>query len=222
MRVFVYASVRLFGESLRASLNSHDFVTAVIAHHDAHDLAEHARSFEADVILFDITIRDQLPLVRALAIECPGTPVVALAVPEVVDDIIACAAAGFVSYVPRSASIPEMLKIVAMALHGEVLCDPSVVSSLWAEISRRSDPEELTRTVEQLTPRESDVMRLVGQGMSNKEIAHEIRLSVATVKNHVHSILRKLNLHRRTEVRQVLCDKPWLLHPLTPPESTPA
>lgn len=220
MRIFVYASVRLFGESLRASLDSHDFVTAVIAHHDAHDLAEQASAFEADVVLFDITIRDQLPLVRSLAIDCPGTPVVALAVPEVVDDIIACAAAGFVSYVPRSASIPEMLKIVAMALRGEVLCDPSVVSSLWAEISRRSDGGETARAAEQLTPRESDVMKLVGQGLSNKEIALEIRLSVATVKNHVHSSLRKLDLRRRGEVRQLLCDKPWLLHPSMPRTNT--
>jgi DNA-binding NarL/FixJ family response regulator len=211
MRILLYARVRLFGESLGACLEDEDAVTAVAVEHQSLDLGRRATAFEADIILFDVTPRSELATVRAVTDECPGTPIVALAVPQFADDVIACADAGFVSYVPRDSSLADLMLILRMALRGEAQCDPRIARSLLEEIRRRRDPDVFRDPDAQLTRREVETLRLVSLGLTNKEIAAQLNLSVATVKNHVHAVLRKLELKRRTEARQLLSEKPWLL-----------
>lgn len=211
MRILLYARVRLFGESLGACLDQDDAIAAVAVEHEALDLGRKAGAFHADIILFDVTPRNELATVRALADECPEIPIVALAVPHIADEVIACADAGFVSYVPRDASFAELLLILRMALRGEAQCDPRITRSLLEEIRRRRDPDVFRDPHAKLTKREVETLRLVSRGLTNKEIAAKLNLSVATVKNHVHSVLRKLQLKRRTEARQLLSEKPWLL-----------
>src|SRR5262245_59827726 len=95
-RVLVFASARLFGESLGACLERDESVDAVLVEHDATDLARKTRQFDADVVLFDVTPRRGLLTVRALTDEFVDVPIVALAVPGGADEVIACADAGFV------------------------------------------------------------------------------------------------------------------------------
>jgi DNA-binding NarL/FixJ family response regulator len=68
-----------------------------------------------------------------------------------------------------------------------------------------------------LTRRESDVLQLIGRGLSNKEIARELVISVSTVKHHVHNLLDKLQLQRRSQAMRRVRDAPWLV---SPPDST--
>lgn len=213
MRVFLYAAVRLFGESLGARLSEDERVNAVAVEHNALDLSHKVKSFGADVILFDVNPRRESSSVRALANELPGIPIVALAVPPLADEVIACADAGFVGYVPREASFSQLIAIMHMAVRGETMCDPKIARSLLEEIHRRRTPYVPDEYEEQLTRRETETLRLMSDGLSNKEIAAELSLSVATVKNHVHAILRKLRLNRRSQARQLLSEKPWLLYP---------
>lgn len=211
MRILLYASVRLFGESLGACLDQDCTVDAVAVEHEALDLGRKATNFRADVILFDVTPRGELATVRATAEECPRTPIVALAVPDVAEDVIACADAGFVSYLPRDASLAELLPALRMALRGEAQCGPQITRSLLEEIRRRQVVDVFRDPDSQLTRREVETLRLVSLGLTNKEIARELNLSVATVKNHVHAVLVKLRLKRRTDARCLLSEKPWIL-----------
>jgi DNA-binding NarL/FixJ family response regulator len=94
-----------------------------------------------------------------------------------------------------------MLEVVRRALREEVVCDPKISRELLRELSRRRAMAALEQPVgEELTRRERDVLRLLGRRLSNKEIARQLCLSPATVKNHVHSILAKLNVAGRQEV----------------------
>jgi DNA-binding NarL/FixJ family response regulator len=212
MRVLVYSPVRLFGEGIGAFLRSLERVGAVLVEHDALDLETRVTDFRPDVALLDVTTRDVLPTVARFTTLCPDVTTVAMAVPEVADDVIACADAGFVAYVPRNASTAQMLAIVDLAVRGETVCDGRITRSLFDELSRRRAPSRPLGPDEYLTPREIEMARMLARGLSNKEIARELQLSIATIKNHVHAVLQKLQLGSRTQVAGRLVENPAMLH----------
>ncbi|MDB5672519.1 MAG: two-component regulator [Alphaproteobacteria bacterium] len=199
LSVVVYSPVRLFADGVAACLDAQDDTRAV-ACHDIQSLRTELASGRVDMVLVDVTDGRALEQGRALIQAFPRIKAVALALPEAAEDVIACADAGFVSYVPRNACAEDMREVLRRALKDEVFCDPKVSGSLLRELRRRqamrapaSEPEE------ELTRREREVLGLLGRRMSNKEIARQLCLSTATVKNHVHAILTKLNVHARSE-----------------------
>ena len=109
---------------------------------------------------------------------------------------------GIAGYVTRDASLADMLLAVEATARGEVHCSPKIAGSLFRRIAAlpRNGPPPPTS----LTARESQILRLLQQGMSNKMISRSLGIELPTVKNHVHSILAKLGIHRRTEAISLL------------------
>lgn len=211
MRILIYSPVRLFGEGICAFLLSLQRCEAVWVEHDAGALEISAVEFGADVALFDVTSDEVLLVAQTMKALCPDVMTVAMAVPEAADDVIACADAGFAAYIPRNASAEEMLAIVDSALRGEMICAPRITRSLFDELFRRQDTNPPPDPDDCLTPREIETARMLARGLSNKEIARELQLSIATVKNHVHSVLQKLRVCSRAQVATLLVDNPWVL-----------
>lgn len=197
--VVVYSPVRLFADGVAACLDAQHDIRAA-ACHDVQSLGAELESGRADMVLVDVTDRRALEQGRALIHAFSHVKAIALALPEAAEDVIACADAGFVSYVPRNACVEDMCEVLRRALRDEVSCDPKVSGGLLRELRRRqtmsAPPSE---PGEELTRREREVLHLLGRRMSNKEIARQLCLSTATVKNHVHAILTKLNVHARSE-----------------------
>jgi DNA-binding NarL/FixJ family response regulator len=163
--------------------------------------------FCADIGLFDVTSRSVFSVARRVKTMSPDMPIVAVAVPEVADQVLACVDAGFCAYVPRNASPSELLDTVERALRGETLCDPRIARTLFDELARRR-PVPTHGSIDALTPREIEIAKLLGIGTGNREIAAQLHLSVATIKNHVHSVLHKLHVERRSQVAQLLIETP--------------
>jgi DNA-binding NarL/FixJ family response regulator len=218
MRIVIYSPVRLFGEGIGAFLQSIDRIEAVLVESDPLELETRAAVFRADVALFDVTGHDVIPLARIVRAQCPEIIAVAMAVAEVAEDVIACADAGFAAYIPRAATAAEMIAIVDLALRGETVCDRRIARSLFDELARRS-PTALAPPDEYLTPREIEMARMLARGLTNKEIAKELHLSVATIKNHVHSVIRKLQVHSRLQVANLLLEDPFLFRPQSGPRN---
>jgi DNA-binding NarL/FixJ family response regulator len=210
-RVLLYATARLFGEAVGACLGRDDLIDDVVVVHDVLAVAETALGSEVDIVLYDVTAGGPLATVRALTDQLFELPVVALTAPPSADDVIAYADAGLVAWVPRDATLDELVGALGMALRGETACDPKLTRSLVDELRRRRESCEIVEAAELLTRREAETVRLLGQGYTNKEIAAELYLSLATVKNHVHAVLSKLQLTRRAQVGELLREKPWLL-----------
>ncbi|WP_341358356.1 response regulator transcription factor [Georgenia sp. M64] len=208
MRVLIYSPVRLFGECLAAFLASADHIDAVAPVDEIDDLDMKALEFGADVVLFDVTAPEALAAARLVKGLCPDTATIAVAVTEVADEVLACAESGFDAYVPRTARTDEMLEILRRAQLGETLCDPRIARTLFNELARR---HAVAAADTHLTPREIQIARLLGRGAANKEIAAELHLSVATIKNHVHSVLRKLEVGSRAQVAGLLRENPLAL-----------
>jgi DNA-binding NarL/FixJ family response regulator len=137
----------------------------------------------------------------------PGVPIVALGVPDVEGDVLACAEAGIAGYVTREASLEELVAVVRSAVQGELRCSPRIAAGLLRRLSALSEHGPSAPRV-RLTARQREIVRLIGQDLSNKEIAHRLGIEVATVKNHVHNLLEKLNVHRRTAAVRLLGDQP--------------
>jgi DNA-binding NarL/FixJ family response regulator len=210
MRVLVFSSIRLFGDGLAACLQSDEGIEAASVCCRSDAMIDEVIGFAADIVLVDVAGEDGIQHGRLLAAALPEIPIVALALAEDSAGVIACADAGFVSYVPRDAPISELRGIIEMASRGEVACNPKVSGSLLRELwlrrlraSRESDQEPLTR-------RESEVLRLVLRGLSNKQIARTLTIADATIKNHVHNILAKLHVRRRAEAVERVRREPWI------------
>lgn len=209
VRVLVVSSIRLFAEGLVAALRGEQAVEAADACHRPDVLVDNVVEFLPDVVLVDVAQDGGLSSGRTVAAACPGVVIVALAAQGATADVIACADAGFASYIPRDVPLSQLRGIIEMALRGEVPCDSKVSGGLLRELRARRQ-QAVEPLPEPLTRREFDVLRLLTRGLSNKEIARQLGLSEATVKNHVHEILSKLNVRRRAQAIALIREQPWL------------
>jgi DNA-binding NarL/FixJ family response regulator len=136
---------------------------------------------------------------------------VALGLQEQRQEVIKCGHAGFASYVARSASIDALCDTLRDVTAGRLSCPPEISGGLLrALFFRRNESVEISDPDLALTRRESEVLQFLGRGLSNKEIASELCLSIATVKHHVHHILEKLKLQRRAQAMRRVHDAPWI------------
>ncbi len=217
IRIVVYSSIRLFAESLASCLKKNlDFVE-VKFHQRPESLVESVQTFDPDIVLVDVTSERALHDARAAYVCNRRAVFVALAVPEIPQEVIACADAGFVAYVPRAASIEELTGVIGQALKGECACHPKIVGSLLREVGRRhgSTGAEIPDPPPSLTHRESEILGLLAQGLPNKAIALKLNLSISTVKSHLHKAFAKLQVKCRTEAIAKIKNQPHLLSAVT-------
>jgi len=198
-RVVVVAEIRLYREGLADMLRGEPGMDVAATASGVDEAVRALREHEPDVVLIDMAIPDNAWVVRALVAAVPGTRVVALAVPEVEREVLACAEAGVAGYVTRDGSLEDVVVAVESAARGELLGSPRMAATLFqrvATLALERSPESIES---RLTARELEILDLIDQGLSNKEIARLLTIELSTVKNHVHNILEKLNVSRRSE-----------------------
>jgi two-component system nitrate/nitrite response regulator NarL len=196
--VLVIAGVRLYREGLADVLRQRFEIAGA-----ASDVAEAMPILGGrapDIVLLDMATPESTRAVCEIVEVAPSTKVVALAVPEVEHDVVACAEAGVAGYVTRDATIDEVVASIESAARGEVVCSPRIAATLLRRVRLLSSRQAQARPASRLTSRELEIAELLQQGLSNKEIATRLFIEVATVKNHVHNILEKLHVHHRSEV----------------------
>lgn len=197
VRLVIASPVRLVREGLVAGLHGRDGVLVVDAVSlDAQGTARIAAA-EPDVVLVDLGQTDALAAARLIRSASPEAKLVAFALDEIDARVFACAAAGFSSYVPRESGAEELLRALVDAMDGRMHCAPHIAAAMFrrlADFLRDTGPRA---ALPALTMRESEILALAEEGRSNKEIARLLAISCATVKNHMHNILQKLQVSRR-------------------------
>jgi two-component system nitrate/nitrite response regulator NarL len=199
LSLLILGEVGLYREALVESLGRDERfeVVAVVPHVEM--ALEVLDCVGADVVLVDTRMIDGTDAVRELAAAAPQVKLVALAVREVEPEVIAVAEAGASAYVTPDGSMEDLASVVQSVERGEVLCSPGMAAGLFRRVATLARDRQLDPIDEKLTVRELDVLRLIEDGRANKEIATALSIELPTVKNHVHNILEKLNVHRRTE-----------------------
>jgi two-component system, NarL family, nitrate/nitrite response regulator NarL len=143
-----------------------------------------------------------------------GIKIIALSVPYDESNILMCAEAGITSYVPREASLDELIAAVIGSAKGECYCPPKIAALLFNKIqnlARRARQTCLPDSgrdhdihLTDLTRREKQILNLMADGLSNKQISNALVIEVSTVKNHVHNILVKLDVQSRVQAVSLL------------------
>jgi two-component system nitrate/nitrite response regulator NarL len=198
MRVLVLADIRLYREGLAEVLGRSDVIEVVATAGDVWDALDTLDSQAVDIALVGMSAGKTLRAGAALARAHPETQVVALAIDNT-DDVVAVIEAGVAGFVPKEASLAELVSTVESVSRGEMPCSPRVAAGLRRRLAELAPQRQGMTNQARLTTRERQVLALVGEDLSNKEIAQRLSIEVATVKNHVHNLLEKLQVHRRRD-----------------------
>lgn len=199
IEVFIVASVRLYRQGLTDALNADPrFRVIGSAATSAEALATMIR-FAAlpRVVVVDVGVDAGLICARRLRASLPEVSLVALAIDDTDDSVVAWAEAGVAGFVTRDTSLEELMSVVECVAGGGTRCSPSATAALLRRLAELASHRASGPRIFQLTPREREVVALIDRGLSNKQIASELHIELATVKNHVHSVLEKLQVDRR-------------------------
>jgi DNA-binding NarL/FixJ family response regulator len=197
--VFVVSGVRLMREALARSIQTRRRIDVAVVGCAGLAKAETKilSDVRPDVILVDVASQDGMVAAKTLRSLSPDSKLVAFSVADTVEEVLSCAAAGFSGYVPREAGVDELLRAVRAARDGRMACSPHIAAALFSQLAEQASVPKPANGASVLTARERQVLALSDEGWSNKEIGRRLRISPATVKNHVHSILQKLQVARR-------------------------
>jgi DNA-binding NarL/FixJ family response regulator len=199
VNVFLVAPIRLHRDGLLTSLNQMEGVSVVGAASTFDEALPRLRELRTDVTLLDTLGPEDID---ALASQSAEAKLVAIGIPE--HQALAWVEAGVVGYVPPEASIEDLTVAIARIARGELVISPEVAVQLLSRVRRVAAQAAHAVEDERLTPRERQVLELIAEGFPNKLIARRLSIQEQTVKNHVHKILLKLGVHRRTEAAALL------------------
>ena len=203
VRVLLVDDQALFREALATLLEVRPEVEVVGEAADGREALDRVVDLRPDVVLMDLhmPVLDGIAATRRLRVEQPGVRVLALTTFDDDEDVFAALRAGALGYLLKDVSSDRLVEAVLSAARGESVLQPSVAAKVVARFAQlddapRSRPQPL---VVPLSDRELDVLRLLADGRSNREIATALFLAEGTVKNHVTNVLGKLGARDRTQ-----------------------
>ena len=203
-RVLIVVGVRLYREGLVQLLGARDGLIVVGAESDGRGAALRLEQTTPDVALVEMGLPDLDALTQAQAGRSRAIPLVAIGIADSDTDVIACAERGFAAYVTRDGCVDELVATIRAAGRGELTCSPRIAGTLMRRLGALAAELHPASSMARLTRREREIAALMRQDLSNKEIATRLRIEVATVKNHVHNVLDKLQVHRRSDAARLL------------------
>lgn len=201
--ILIIEDNRLLREGLTAMLNEQPDFRAVASAGNSHAVTQ-AEKLQPPVILLDLGLRSQnsLRLLKVLKKSAPDGRVIGMDLVPVQDDLMRYVEAGVSGFVLKDATFRDFLRTIRSVAKGKNVLPLPLTESLFSQIiehATRKKKGNLTVSV-RMTNREREVIGLIAEGMSNKEIAQSLHLAIDTVKSHVHNILEKLALHTRLEI----------------------
>lgn len=198
LRVAIVADVRLFRDGLAELVGRASDVEVIAAVRSGDAWQIDPVELRPDVVLWDVATQNSVDAIRDFATAAPDVGVLVLSVEELEPDVIRLAEAGMAGCVTRDADIGELVDAIRSVAAGEFPCTPRVAGRLLRRVGTLAQRER-DESAASLTPRELEIVRLIGRGLTNKEIATELGVELSTVKNHVHNALDKLGVHRRND-----------------------
>lgn len=193
---------RLVREGITALLNQLPDLKVVAAKSSADSTL--LRQVNPQVVLLDLGLRngDSLRVAQQVRREFPESRIIVMDLLPVHEDIVEFVNAGVSGFIMKDATLEELVTTIRSVAGGAHVLPPQVTGTLFSQIAReavtRGRPDALDSV--RMTPRERQVVNLIAEGMSNKEIATRLHIATHTVKSHVRNILEKLTLHSRLQI----------------------
>lgn len=198
IRVLIADDHAVVREGLRGLITSEPGMEIVGEAADGAEAVEKARSLQPDVILLDLVMPRMSGLAAIITIKKENPDARILILTSFVEDskVFPAIKSGALGYLLKDSLPDELLRAIRQVYRGESSLHPTVARKLIRELNQ---PSELPPSEGSLTAREVEVLKLVAQGLPNREIAEKLSIAGRTVRNHVSSILDKLHLANRTQ-----------------------
>lgn len=198
LRLLLASDLRFYREGLQRALSQEAGIEVVGTASSVEQTLDLLAATGADLVLLDLGVPGGMELVRTIHRSAPGVSVVALGLAETGSAIVPWAEAGIAGYVARDASLAGLVATIRSIVDGQPPCAPQVAAALLHRVaSLASSRSSAPRAPATLTAREVEIVGLIERGLSNWEIARTLSIALPTVKNHVHNVLTKLDVHRR-------------------------
>jgi DNA-binding NarL/FixJ family response regulator len=206
MRVFLVDDHQLFLSGVRAELGAKVEVVGAASEVDA--AIEMIRARVPDVVLVDVHMPGGggARVITEVLATNPDIRFLALSVSDAPEDVIATIRAGARGYVTKTISPDELIEAIGAVAAGDAVFSPRLAGFVLDAFATAAPPET-DPELEQLTPREREVLRLIARGYAYKEVARDLEISVKTVESHVSSVLRKLQLSSRHQLARWANDR---------------
>jgi len=195
---------RLLREGILAIIKKDPDLKVVAATGSSEEAVRSARKLKPHLILLDLGLRDQnsLRVLKMLKKELPSSKVVIMDLIPTQEDIIEFVKAGASGFIVKDATAVDFLKTVRSVAQGTNVLPPPLTGSLFSQIIEHTASMSNSQKMEsvRMSKREREVIELIADGLSNKEIAQRLHVATYTIKSHVHNVLEKLALHSRLEI----------------------
>jgi DNA-binding NarL/FixJ family response regulator len=204
IKIFLIEDNRLLRDGIKAIINKQADLKIVAATGGNHDTLLQIRTLKPQVILMDLGLRGEngLRVVATLSKEMPQIKVIGMGLIPSQLDIIEFVEAGAAGFILKDATIEDILGTIRSVARGMKILPPLLTGSLFTHVvdhAIRKGKGKLPDAV-RMTKREREIVVLITEALSNKEIAQRLNLSTYTVKSHIHNILEKMALHSRLEI----------------------
>ena len=204
IRILLIEENRVLREGLTSMLNQEPGMGVVGTVGDEENPLEKVRELKPQVVLLDLSMRDQvcLDVVGSIKKEAPAVRTIVMGLYSDQKEILEFIQLGASGFILKDAAFDDFLRTIKSVAKGESVLPPPLAGTLFSQVVREASVKGRSALLDRanLTKREREIIDLIAQGLSNKEVARKLNIATHTVKSHVHNILDKLALQTRLQI----------------------
>ena len=200
IQIIIADDHHLIREGIRTLLEQEAGISVIGEASNGREAVNLSKKYCPDIILMDVCmpLLNGLEATRQIHRDCPHVKVLALSISEDEEIIRQMLAAGAMGYLTKHTTSSELIKAISTVHKGEMALSPAITRLVVEDYLRWADIEE--QKPDKLTPREREVLQLIAEGYSNREIAEILKISIKTVQAHRNNLMQKLDLHSQGEL----------------------
>ena len=205
IRLLVIEDNRLLREGISAMIKEQSDMKVSEAIGTGENILQKINTLKPNIALLDLGLRNKnsLQVVKSIKKSFPKTKTIVMDLVPVQEDILEFVQIGVSGFILKDATVNDFLKTIRSVAEGKKVLPSNLTDSLFSQIVKHAvngpKSSSLIKSV-RMTKREKQVIELIADGLTNKEIAQKLNLSTYTIKSHVHNILEKLALHTRVQI----------------------